>query len=54
MKSMDMRLHWLRCREAQGQFCFYWAKGPDNEANYHTKKHPEVYHEAKRQNPWWI
>jgi len=53
-KSMDMRLHWLRCREAQGQFRFYWAKGTDNEADYHTKKHPEVYHEAKRQNPWWI
>ena len=24
-KSMDMRLHWLRCRNAQGQFRFFWG-----------------------------
>jgi len=51
-KSMDMRFHWLRCREAQGQFRFYWAKGPDNEGDYHTKAHPDIYHETKRQSPW--
>ena len=26
LKSMDLRLHWLRCREAQKQFSFYWDK----------------------------
>ena len=30
LKSMDLRLHWLRCREAQKQFRFYWEKGPNN------------------------
>ena len=24
LKSMDLRLHWLRCREAQTQLNFYW------------------------------
>ena len=48
MKSMDLRLHWLRCREAQKQFRFYWDKGPNNWGDYHTKQHPPVYHEAKR------
>jgi hypothetical protein len=22
LKAMDMHLHWLRCRNAQGQFCY--------------------------------
>ena len=29
-KAMDMRFHWLRCREAQHQFCYYWAPGKSN------------------------
>ena len=33
-KSMDMRFHWLRCRKAQGQFRFYWDKGPKNKGDY--------------------
>ncbi len=24
LKAMDMQFHWLRCREAQGQFRYYW------------------------------
>ena len=48
LKSMDLRLHWLRCRAAQGQFRIYWAAGIDNWADYHTKHHPPVYHESKR------
>jgi hypothetical protein len=27
LKSMDMRFHWLRCRNSQGQFCYYWRPG---------------------------
>jgi hypothetical protein len=23
LKAMDMRFHWLRCRDAQGQFRYY-------------------------------
>ena len=51
-KSMDMRFHWLRCREAQGQFRYYWDKGPNNKGDYNTKHHPDVYHEAKRLSSW--
>ena len=47
-KAMDMRFHWLRCREAQGQFRFFWAPGSDNLADYSTKHHPPQYHLAHR------
>ena len=48
LKSMELRLHWLRCREAQNKFRFYWDKGLNNWGDYHTKQHPPVYHKAKR------
>ena len=43
-KAMDMRLHWLRDREAQGQFRFYWRAGKDMRADYYTKHHPAPHH----------
>ena len=48
LKSMDLRYHWLRSREAQQQFRYYWAPGQDNWADYSTKHHPPIYHESKR------
>jgi hypothetical protein len=48
LKSMDVRLHWLRCREAQGQFRFYWAPGAENWGDYYTKHHPPIHHIAQR------
>jgi hypothetical protein len=48
MKSMDMRLWWLHCRESQGQFRYYWGPGPTNHTDYPTKAHPDIYHESKR------
>jgi hypothetical protein len=33
IKMIWMRLHWLRCRAAQGQFRFYWDKGSTNMAD---------------------
>ena len=51
-KSMDMRFHWLRCREAQGQFRFYWAPGPTNEGDYTSKHHPPIHHLAVRRSPY--
>jgi hypothetical protein len=48
IKMIWMRLHWLRCREAQRQFRFYWDKGSKNMADYHTKHHPPAYHLAHR------
>ena len=50
LKTTDRRLHWLRCREDQGQFQYYWARGGGglNWGFYSTKHHPPLYHEAKR------
>jgi DNA-dependent RNA polymerase auxiliary subunit epsilon len=47
-KSMDMRFYWLRCRDAQGQFRYYWRPGPTNLADYWTKHHPASHHIEKR------
>ncbi len=47
-KMMDMRLWWLRCRGSQDQFRYYWDAGSKNWADYHTKHHPDTYHEAHR------
>ena len=30
IKAMDMRFHWIRCRDAQGQFRYYWKPGTMN------------------------
>ena len=40
LKTMDRRLHWIRCREAQGQFQYYWASGSLNWGDYSNKYHP--------------
>jgi hypothetical protein len=44
LKAMDMRFHWLRCRNAQGQFRYYWRPGTQNLADYFTKHHPATHH----------
>jgi len=41
---MDMRFHWLRCREAQNQFRFFWRQGKTNLADYWTKHHCAAHH----------
>jgi hypothetical protein len=45
---MDMRFHWLRCRNAQGQFRYYWRPGTQNLADYFTKHHPTTNHKSVR------
>jgi hypothetical protein len=47
-KAMDMRFHWLCCREAQHQFCFYWAPSKSNLGDYWTKHHCAAHHIEKR------
>ena len=37
-KSNGYRFYWLRCRDAQGQFRYYWMPGAQNLADYFTKK----------------
>eukprot|EP00957_Ditylum_brightwellii_P174291 13269594-Ditylum_brightwellii.AAC.1 len=34
-KAVDMRFHWLKCREAQQQVNIKWKKGVGNKADYH-------------------
>jgi hypothetical protein len=46
LKAMDMRFHWLRCRNAQGQFRYYWRPSTQNLADYFTKHHPASHHTA--------
>ncbi len=48
LKAMDMRFNWLRCREAQGQYRFYWRPGTQNLADYWTKHHPTSHHKSFR------
>jgi hypothetical protein len=43
-KALDMRFHWLRCREAQRQFRFFWHPGKTNLAVYWTKHHCAAHH----------
>eukprot|EP00804_Cyclotella_cryptica_P025587 CCRYP_002823-RE/>CCRYP_002823-RE protein AED:0.29 eAED:0.29 QI:0/0/0/1/0/0/2/0/609 len=43
-KAMDMRFHWLRDRECQAQFKFYWRPGKTNYADYWTKHHSATHH----------
>ena len=45
---MDMRFHWLRRREAQNQFRFFWGPGKTNLANYWTKHHCAAHHVKQR------
>jgi hypothetical protein len=44
LKSMDMRIHWLKCREAQEQFKIHWRPGKTNLADYFTKHHAPAHH----------
>eukprot|EP00804_Cyclotella_cryptica_P025748 CCRYP_002931-RA/>CCRYP_002931-RA protein AED:0.65 eAED:0.65 QI:0/-1/0/1/-1/0/1/0/84 len=45
---MDMRFHWLRCRINQKHFRPYWRAGATNLADYVTKHHPAIHHQAVR------
>jgi hypothetical protein len=49
-KAWDMRYHWIRDRDAQGQFKFYWARGINNWADYFTKHHSPSHHIEQRPN----
>ena len=53
-KSADMKLWWLRYKESQDQFRYYWAPGSKNEGDYSKKNHPPIYYEAKRANPYLV
>ena len=44
LKSIAMKLHWLRCRIAQKHFRHYWQPGPNNLGDYITKHHAVTHH----------
>jgi hypothetical protein len=46
-KAMVMRFYWLRDREAQKQFKFFWRPGKTNLGNYSTKHHCSAHHIEK-------
>ena len=48
LKAVDMRFHWLRRQNTQGQFRYYWWPGTQNLADYFTKYHPASHHIARR------
>lgn len=48
MRAIKMRFNWLKDREAQDQFRFFWDKGTCNNGDYHTKLHPPEYHLSHR------
>ena len=54
LKTIDRRLHWLICREAQSQFQYYWASGSLNWGDYSTKHHPPSITNRKECNLWEI
>ena len=43
-RAMDMRFNWLRCRDAQDQFRYYWRPGSQNWADYWTKHFSASHH----------
>ena len=43
-----MRYYWLRDCMTQLQFNFFWDKGTNNNADYHTKHHATKYHRIMR------
>jgi hypothetical protein len=48
LKAMDMRFPWLGCRNAQGQFCYYWRACNQNLVDCFTKHHPTSHHKSVR------
>ena len=43
-KVMDILFYWLRCRDAQGRFRYYWRPGSQNWADCWTKHFPASHH----------
>eukprot|EP00957_Ditylum_brightwellii_P142198 10833383-Ditylum_brightwellii.AAC.1 len=47
-KAINMRFHWLKCKEAQHQFNIKWRKEESNKADYHSKHHPPKMHQQQQ------
>ena len=47
-KSTDVNNWYLRDKQDQKQFRYYWREGPRNDADYQTKHHCLAHHQEKR------
>jgi hypothetical protein len=47
-KAMDMHFWWLRDRDEQGPFRFFWRPSTTNLSNNWTKHHCSSHHQEKR------
>ena len=45
-KAMDIQFHWLRCRDSQVQFQYYWRPVTANVGDYWKKHHPCAHHKS--------
>ena len=43
-----MQYYWLKDRQTQQQFLFFWDKGSNNDADYFPKHFPASYHRVNR------
>ena len=43
-KFWDLKLHWLRDKQTNAFFLFFWNKGKNNGSDYSTKHHSTVHH----------
>ena len=51
-RSMEMRHFWVADKVAQNIFSFHWHPGQENMADYQSKHHTGVHHQAVR--PWYL
>ena len=47
-KSTDMNYWYMRDKQHQKQFRYYWREGPTNDGDYNTKHHCAAHHQEKR------
>ena len=47
-RAINMNYYWLQDCAQHEQFYFYWAPGPGNLADYHSKKHSTKHHQNVR------
>ena len=47
-KLIEMQFHWMRCRDTQGSFRYYWILGKQKSDDYWKKHHTLSHHIAKR------
>ena len=53
-KAMDMRFHWLQCRDTQGQFRYYWKPDSSFPSRLHTRRaFPKIRRTARQLSSDW-